>query len=267
MKINHNLSYILKSLLVLAVGAILFSNWYFISTVLLQDAMMGSGLFALAISGIVTILLSNKLFDFKKKWILSLVLTILSFFFGRVIEENNLTYKDSSFYLELQEEKQRKWEAKESKSKNEKAARDTIESKIYEDHILALITYLESQDRYEYVTAGQVSHDYVLIYPEDLNTIICPIKVKPFHQDAFLKYFVLTKDSQGSYEFFRWIFFDPKDFKNTAVCPNLIEQLNTIMDWNFSSRQIDDMDFWNKYVLAKENSQYKYLERVALNEK
>ena len=256
------LLFLLKSLLILTVGAVLFSNWYFIADVVLQDAMMGSGLVAYILSGVATFLLSNKLFHFNRKWILSIILTILSFFMGEIIEKNNLTYKDSSFYLRIQEEKHRKWEEKESKRKKEQEVRVSIENKIYNDYITDLILGLELQKKYKYVTATQMSFDYILIYPENFETIICPIKVKPVNKDAFIRYFVLSKNVQGSYDLFEWYYLDPKEFTNTAMGPSLMKQLNSLADWNFSSRQINDEEFWNNYVLFRENEYYKYLKEL-----
>ena len=267
MKLKHNLSIFLKSLTVLTVGAILFSNWFFIATVVLQDAMMGSGLVAFVLSGIATFFLSNKLFQFQRKWILSLILTVISFFIGSGLEDNKLTFRDSNYYVELQEEKQRIWEAEALSKKEEKATKDSIDSKIYKDNILNLIDFLESKEKYDYVTSSQVSHKYKLIYPEDRSIIVCPIRVKPYDQEPFLRYFALIMSNDSSYELYEWVYFDNNDFQNTAVGPNLMEQLNTLTEWNFSMKQIDDSNFWNKYVLDKDDNEYRYLERFEIEEK
>jgi hypothetical protein len=267
MKSNYILSISLKSLVVLTVGAILFSNWFFIADVILQDAMMGSGLVAFGLSGIATFLLSNKLFKFKRKWILSLILTVISFYFGRALEENNLTYRDSDYYVELQDEQQRMWKEEALLKKKEKATRDIIDSKIYEDNILALINFLESKEKYDYVTSNQVSSEYKLIYPQDRSSIICPIRVKPIGQEPFLRYFALIRISDNSYELYEWHYLDKNDFQNTALGPDLMKQLNTLTKWNFSMKQIDDSNFWNEYVLTKDDNSYKYLERFEIEEK
>jgi len=267
MNSNQILSIFLKSLVVLTVGAILFSNWFFIATVVLQDVMMGSGFVAFGLSGIATFLLANKLFQFQRKRILSLILTVFAFLLGGALEENNWTYRDSDYYVGLQEEKQRKWEEEALSKKEEKATKDSIDSKIYTDNILDIIDFLESKAKYDYVTSSQVSHKYKLIYPEDRSVVICPLRVKPYEHEPFLRYFALIKSNDSSYELYEWLYLDNNDFQNTAVGPNLMEQLNTLTEWNYSMKQVDDTDFWNNYVLDKDDNEYKYLERFEIEEK
>ena len=40
-----------------------------------------------------------------------------------------------------------------------------------------------------------------------------------------------------------------------------MEQINTLTDWNFSFKTLEDSKFWEKYVLLKKGDDFKYLEK------
>ena len=84
------------------------------------------------------------------------------------------------------------------------------------------------------------------------------IKVKEKDGEMFLRYFVLipNKDNYDTYE---WNYLDPKKFKNTQLGPSFMDQIHTLTTWNFSFKNLDDKEFWDKYLLVKSNGEFKYL--------
>lgn len=130
---------------------------------------------------------------------------------------------------------------------------------IIEEVIRPLSERIKVEGNYEIVSLKQMSKDYLLIYPNDKSILLTPIKVKEKDGEMFLRYFVLipNKDNYDTYE---WNYLDPKKFKNTQLGPSFMDQINTLTTWNFSFKNLDDKEFWDKYVLVKSNGEYKYLE-------
>ena len=42
----------------------------------------------------------------------------------------------------------------------------------------------------------------------------------------------------------------------------VMAKLNTLTEWNFAFKTIDDKKFWDEYVLVKQGDDYKYLKRM-----
>ena len=50
-----------------------------------------------------------------------------------------------------------------------------------------------------------------------------------------------------------------KKIKNSKLVPSFMEQINTLVTWNYSYKKLDNPEFWEKYVLIKVGNDYKYL--------
>ena len=87
----------LKIIAILLFGGVLYANWFFIATIILQDIMMGSGLVAMGLAFLLTFYLSNKLFSFKRKWIFSIVLAICSYFVGEIFIAYGFNYRSCKY--------------------------------------------------------------------------------------------------------------------------------------------------------------------------
>jgi len=103
-----------------------------------------------------------------------------------------------------------------------------------------------------------MAYDYLLVYPKEKNAILSPINVKEKGNDMFIRYFVLVLNNED-YEIYEWNYLDQKKFNNSKLGPSFMEQINTLVTWNFSYKKLDSQEFWNNYVLKKEGNDYKYL--------
>lgn len=97
-----------------------------------------------------------------------------------------------------------------------------------------------------------------LIYPEERNVVINPIMITNDKGEKTLRFFVAFTQDNSIYE---WTYFKPQTIpeKTWHYGSNIIDQLKTITEWNFSYNTLDDKNFWTKYVLIKSGDNYKYL--------
>lgn len=131
---------------------------------------------------------------------------------------------------------------------------------IIETYVNPYITELASKGNYEQVTLNQMSKPHLLIYPKEKNIILCPYNIKGKKENKFINYIVLIKTESG-FDLYKWNYLKPDDFKNKANGPSFMEQIKTLTDWNFSFKTLDNSEFWTKYVLLKEDDDFKYLEK------
>jgi len=134
-----------------------------------------------------------------------------------------------------------------------------FDQNIIEEIIRPLSVRIKMEGNYEIVSLKQMSKDYLFVYPNDKSILLTPIKVKEKDGEMFLRYFVLIPN-KDNYDIYEWNYLDPKKFKNTQLGPSFMDQINTLTTWNFSYKNLDDKEFWEKYVIVKSNGEYKYLE-------
>lgn len=134
----------------------------------------------------------------------------------------------------------------------------TFDQNIIKEIIRPLSEKIKTEGKYEIVSLKHMSKDYLLIYPTDKSIVLTPIKVKEKDDEMFLRYFVLIPN-KDNYDIYEWNYLDPKKFKNTHLGPSFMDQINTLTTWNFSYKNLDDQEFWEKYVLLKSGDNYKYL--------
>lgn len=131
---------------------------------------------------------------------------------------------------------------------------------IIETYVNPYITGLASANNYEQATLNQMSKPHLLIYPKEKNVLLCPYNIKEKKKEKFINYLVLIKTEKG-YDIYKWNYLRPDDFKKSAIGPSFMDQINTLTDWNFSFKTLDDSKFWEKYVLIKKDNDFKYLEK------
>lgn len=143
--------------------------------------------------------------------------------------------------------------------KKEAAAKvEYFDRNLIDEIIRPLSEKIKTEKNYEIVSLKQMSKDHLLIYPTDKSIILIPIKVKEKDGEFFLKYFVLIPN-KDNYDIYEWNYLDQKKFKNSQLGPSFMEQINTLTAWNFSYKNVDDKEFWEKYILAKARDNYRYL--------
>lgn len=105
-------------------------------------------------------------------------------------------------------------------------------------------------------------YEIELIHPKDMRIAICPVTVTTGQDETWLRYYVIIP---GTKEIYEWTYFAPVrlgDTHDTYISGVMLKQLPKLTTWDFSKEVLNDENFWNKYVLLKENGRYKYLKPV-----
>lgn len=99
-----------------------------------------------------------------------------------------------------------------------------------------------------------------LIYSKNRNLAINPVLVTDKKGVKKLHYFVAFKDSPKLYE---WNYFEPSVIKGNLFGSEVVNQIGSLTEWNFSVDNLNDIEFWNQYVFKKQGNNYKYLTLVS----
>lgn len=95
-----------------------------------------------------------------------------------------------------------------------------------------------------------------LIYSENRDLAINPVLVTDKKGIKKLHYFVAFKESPKLYE---WKYFEPSVIKGNLFGSEVVNQIGSLTEWNFSVDNLNDIEFWNQYVLKKQGNNYNYL--------
>jgi hypothetical protein len=107
--------------------------------------------------------------------------------------------------------------------------------------------------------------DYTLLFPENKEYVLMVSMTKNSKSEYSLAYFFYD---QSCKEFYKWSYPEPRiALFSYHHSQDIIDDIKEISNWNDcrflnSSRTLDDLSFWNNYVLKKENGEYKYLEKI-----
>ena len=101
--------------------------------------------------------------------------------------------------------------------------------------------------------------EHSLIYPSDKSIVINPTLITNKDGKKSIHYFVIIGNQKNIFE---WTYFEPKIITDNLYGSQVVEQISTLTDWNFSVDNLNDLEFWNKYVLLKSGDTYKYLKEV-----
>jgi hypothetical protein len=89
---------------------------------------------------------------------------------------------------------------------------------------------------------------------------INPVLITNDAEVKTLHYYVIFSNSNEVYE---WTYFQPKEIANgNHFGEAVVAQINTLTEWNFSYDNLDDENFWQKYVLLKEGGKFKFLKKI-----
>ena len=101
--------------------------------------------------------------------------------------------------------------------------------------------------------------EHSLIYPTNKTIVINPALITNKKGAKTIHYFVIFYNQPNVYE---WIYFDPKIMTDDLFGSEVVDQISSLTEWNFSVDNLNDMEFWNKYVLLKTEDGYKYLREI-----
>ncbi|MBL0322289.1 MAG: hypothetical protein IPP80_07965 [Ignavibacteria bacterium] len=113
----------------------------------------------------------------------------------------------------------------------------------------------------DFTKYAMINQDLTLIYPKERTVVMNPIMITNGKGEKALRFFLAFVDTKKIYE---WTYFKPKTIPDRTwhYGSDIIEQLETITEWNFSLKTLDDNKFWSEYVLAKAGSTFKYLKEL-----
>ncbi len=98
-----------------------------------------------------------------------------------------------------------------------------------------------------------------LVYSENRDLAINPVLVTDYQGIKKLHYFVAFKDPPKLYE---WNYFEPSVIESNLFGSEVVDQIGSLTEWNFSVDNLNDVKFWNQYVLLKQGNDYKYLKEI-----
>lgn len=135
------------------------------------------------------------------------------------------------------------------------------EEDLITNYFIPLSEKLKTTEKLESISLKHMSRDYVLIYPSDFKTTICPMVVKQANKEVIIRYFVAINQN-GKTEIFEWTFLNQSSFTNDKFGPVLMDQLEKVTVWNYALETVEDPIFWNEKVLKKQDNKYIYLNQV-----
>jgi hypothetical protein len=139
---------------------------------------------------------------------------------------------------------------KENKEENSKFEK-SIKKQVFEIRYQKL---KENQpDKYSKIS------EHSLIYSNNRKLAINPVLVTNKEGVKTLRYFVAFDNSNELYE---WIYFEPLIIKSDLFGSDVVDQIGSLTDWNFSVNNLNDEIFWNQYVMQKEGNDFKYLKKM-----
>jgi hypothetical protein len=101
--------------------------------------------------------------------------------------------------------------------------------------------------------------EHALIFPTDKSVVMNPTLITHPNGTKTIHYFVLLVDENKLYE---WAYFSPKEIKDDLFGEEVVKQIGSLTNWNFSVDNLNDKKFWSEYVLLQANNSYKYLKEI-----
>ena len=107
-----------------------------------------------------------------------------------------------------------------------------------------------------------------LIYNPEQTAFIYPVLLhhkngqerEYYYTNEDFKFYVLLKNSAGSYTLYDWHYFKTIPYKNYYNLTNCVEShLTNVTDYNSGQEIINDTNFWNNYVFKNSARGYDYL--------
>ncbi len=98
-----------------------------------------------------------------------------------------------------------------------------------------------------------------IICPTNRNIALNPVLITNKEDLKTIRYFVSLRDSKEVYE---WSYFEPSEVPTTFYGSEVVNQIGSLTDWNFSVDNLNDPTFWNNYILKEEDGVYKYLTKT-----
>lgn len=142
----------------------------------------------------------------------------------------------------------------------DKQSKDFINS-MSKQVLLPFMEQLKTDSSQDVKDFALLYNAFTLIFPKDMSIALNPVQVVTTKGQRILRYFLIFPTTENVYE---WTYFKPLVLtsKSWHYGSDIIEQLSVLTDWNFSLYYLEDKNFWDNYVLKKENAEYVYLKKM-----
>jgi hypothetical protein len=110
--------------------------------------------------------------------------------------------------------------------------------------------------------AKVLMQDYPLIYDVAEKRTLIPLHIQNEKGERFSYFFVFISETK---EFYEWTYLKKEPLEGELWSYNsfLIDQLESVVPWNFTVRAVPDI-FWDTYIVKKEKNEYLYLRKILL---
>ncbi|TCC89189.1 hypothetical protein EZ428_15925 [Pedobacter frigiditerrae] len=133
------------------------------------------------------------------------------------------------------------------------------ENSIFDKSKTALFAQFYQDLKAKNPQAYQKISEHSLIYPTNKSIVLNPTLITSKDGKKTIHYFVILANQNNVFE---WTYFEPKKITDDLYGSEVVDQISGLTDWNFSVDNLNDMDFWKKYVLLQADGKYKYLSEV-----
>ena len=101
--------------------------------------------------------------------------------------------------------------------------------------------------------------EHSLIFSKNRKLAINPVLITNTKGVKTIHYFLGFDNSNELYE---WIYFKPLIIEGSLFGSEVVDQIGSLTEWNFSIDNLNDEKFWNQYVLLKQGNDFKYLKKI-----
>jgi hypothetical protein len=134
-----------------------------------------------------------------------------------------------------------------------------IENNLFKTKTKQQFSTLYEKLKKEYSETYTNIDEHSLIFPTNKSIVINPALIKSSKGVRTIHYFVLISDKN---EFYEWTYFNPLIVKDNYFGDEVVNQISSLTNWNFSVDNLNDKKFWAESVLLKINDTYKYLKGI-----
>ena len=134
-----------------------------------------------------------------------------------------------------------------------------IENNLFKTKTKQQFSTLYEKLKKEYPETYTNIDEHSLIFPTNKSIVINPALIKSSKGIRTIHYFVLISDKN---EFYEWTYFNPLIVKDNYFGDEVVNQISSLTNWNFSVDNLNDKKFWAESVLLRINDTYKYLKGI-----
>ncbi len=144
--------------------------------------------------------------------------------------------------------------------KKEKILDDsTFRKKMIDDRLLPFYEK-QSQQKLNQIIKVEGPETYNVIYSSNKNVILNPIKITDEKGVSKIRYFVFLLQTNDVFE---WNLVTPYILKKNEYTDDpIIKAINTFTQWTYTNKTLDDSNFWDECVLAKDVHGFKHLKKI-----